>query len=264
MKSDPEKINIEDLTITILYDNKPFDERLETDWGFSALIENERHSLLFDTGGDSPTLLNNMRALGIDPGSIQALFLSHPHEDHTGGVEGVLRENDFLPVYLLPSFSTAFKRNLSDRTEVREVKAGQEITRGIYTTGEMGENIPEQALAIRTSQGVVVVTGCAHPGIISVIQKAASLFDETLFAALGGFHLKSKRDAEIKDILSEFRRLGVRYAAPSHCTGKRAVALFEEEYKENFIRSGAGKIVQIEDDLQAVNSIQEEIKKEHE
>ena len=263
MKSDPEKITIEALTITILYDNKPFDERLKTKWGFSALIENEGHSLLFDTGGDSPTLLNNMRALGIDPGSIQALLLSHPHEDHTGGIEGILRENDSLPVYLLPSFPTAFKRNLSGRTEVREVKAGQEIARGMYTTGEMGEEIPEQALVIQTSQGLVVITGCAHPGIVNVIRKASELFKETVVAALGGFHLKSKGAPEIKAILSDFRGLGVRYAAPSHCTGKRAISLFKKEYRENLIRSGAGKVVQIDDNLRADVPIQEEIKKEH-
>lgn len=263
MKSDPEKITIEALTITILYDNKPFDERLKTKWGFSALIENEGHSLLFDTGGDSLTLLNNMRALGIDPGSIQALLLSHPHEDHTGGIEGILRENDSLPVYLLPSFPTAFKRNLSGRTEVREVKAGQEIARGMYTTGEMGEEIPEQALVIQTSQGLVVITGCAHPGIVNVIRKASELFKETVVAALGGFHLKSKGAPEIKAILSDFRGLGVRYAAPSHCTGKRAISLFKKEYRENLIRSGAGKVVQIDDNLRADVPIQEEIKKEH-
>ena len=263
MKSDPEKITIEALTITILYDNKPFDERLKTKWGFSALIENEGHSLLFDTGGDSLTLLNNMRALGIDPGSIQALLLSHPHEDHTGGIEGILRENDSLPVYLLPSFPTAFKRNLSGPTEVREVKAGQESAWGMYTTGEMGEEIPEQALVIQTSQGLVVITGCAHPGIVNVIRKASELFKETVVAALGGFHLKSKRAPEIKAILSDFRGLGVRYAAPSHCTGKRAISLFKKEYRENLIRSGAGKIVQIDDNLRADVPIQEEIKKEH-
>ena len=253
MKSDPEKINREALTITVLYDNKPFNERLKTKWGFSALIENEGHSLLFDTGGDSRTLLNNMRALGIDPGSIQALLLSHPHEDHTGGVEGVLQENDSLPVYLLPSFPTAFKRNLSDRTEVREAKAGQEIARGMYTTGEMGEEIPEQALVLHTPQGLVLITGCAHPGIVNVIRKASNLFEEMVIAALGGFHLKSKGEPEIKAILSEFRQLGVRYAAPSHCTGKRAIALFKKEYIENFIRSGAGKIIQIDDGLRAVD-----------
>jgi 7,8-dihydropterin-6-yl-methyl-4-(beta-D-ribofuranosyl)aminobenzene 5'-phosphate synthase len=263
MKNDPEKINIEALTITVLYDNKPFDERLKTKWGFSALIENEGHSLLFDTGGDSPTLLNNMRALGIDPGSIQALLLSHPHEDHTGGVEGMLQENDSLPVYLLPSFPTVFKRNLSDRTEIIEAQAGQEIIRGMYTTGEMGEEIPEQALVIQTSQGLVMITGCAHPGIVNVIRKASDLFEETVIASLGGFHLKSKGAPEIKAILSEFRGLGVRYAAPSHCTGKRAISLFKKEYRENFIRSGAGKVVQIDDDLRADEPIQEEIKKEH-
>ncbi|MEJ2013618.1 MAG: hypothetical protein P8X64_15525, partial [Anaerolineales bacterium] len=54
------------LTITILYDNNPYDTRLRTAWGFSALVEVQGGVYLFDTGGDSPTLLENMRVLEID------------------------------------------------------------------------------------------------------------------------------------------------------------------------------------------------------
>ncbi len=53
----------ERLSITVLYDNNPYDERLETAWGFSCLVERGDLSLLFDTEGDAQTLLSNMATI---------------------------------------------------------------------------------------------------------------------------------------------------------------------------------------------------------
>ena len=77
-------------TITVLYDNNPFDERLNTAWGFAALVEYQDQTLLFDTGGDGPTLLGNMNTLEIDPTRIQNIVLSHAHGDHTGGLGAII------------------------------------------------------------------------------------------------------------------------------------------------------------------------------
>ncbi|NIV39962.1 MAG: MBL fold metallo-hydrolase, partial [Anaerolineae bacterium] len=57
--------------LTIVYDNNAYDPRLKTAWGFSCLIEYRGQVILFDTGGDSPTLLANMATLGIDPSEIE-------------------------------------------------------------------------------------------------------------------------------------------------------------------------------------------------
>ena len=113
------------LTITILYDNNPYDTRLRTAWGFSALVEVQAGVYLFDTGGDSPTLLENMRVLEIDPAPIQAVILSHVHSDHVGGLEGLLREGIQPVVYVPPSFPESFKRSISQQTAVVEVGMGQ-------------------------------------------------------------------------------------------------------------------------------------------
>lgn len=237
------------LTITILYDNYSFDKRLQTNWGFSALIEDHDQRVLFDTGGDSPTLLINMGVLGIKPMGINTLVLSHAHGDHTGGLEGLLRKGVSPTIYLPPSFPASYKRNLNQRCRVEEVAPGQEIRPGIFTTGEMGQGIPEQALVLRTSLGSVLITGCAHPGIVKMIERAKSLFDEPVYLVMGGFHLRSKSPVQIEGILSKFRQLGVEKAAPSHCTGEEAIAMFEKEYSEDFIRLGAGKIISLECDL---------------
>jgi 7,8-dihydropterin-6-yl-methyl-4-(beta-D-ribofuranosyl)aminobenzene 5'-phosphate synthase len=74
------------ITLRILYDNTSCAQNLKADWGFAALIQTHDRTILFDTGADGEILLYNMRQLGIDPGSISDLFISHCHFDHIGGL----------------------------------------------------------------------------------------------------------------------------------------------------------------------------------
>jgi len=75
------------MKITILYDNTAFRKDLQADWGFSALVEVEdTPKILFDTGGNRKILLSNMGKLGIDPVSIDEIFISHLHFDRTGSL----------------------------------------------------------------------------------------------------------------------------------------------------------------------------------
>jgi 7,8-dihydropterin-6-yl-methyl-4-(beta-D-ribofuranosyl)aminobenzene 5'-phosphate synthase len=233
----------ESLTITIVYDNNDYDARLRSAWGFSALVAYRDHTLLFDTGGDGPTLMENMRILGIDPTQIESVVLSHAHGDHTGGLSALMEYGARPIVYLPPSFSTTFKNQVVLITEMIEVTPGLSIAQGMFTTGEMGQSIPEQALIIQTDQGLVVITGCAHPGIVEIVEQARVMFAEPVRLVLGGFHLGSKSKAEIGAILRDFRRLGVEQVAPCHCTGERAIAMFATEYGEDFIQAGVGRVL---------------------
>jgi 7,8-dihydropterin-6-yl-methyl-4-(beta-D-ribofuranosyl)aminobenzene 5'-phosphate synthase len=234
------------ITITIVFDNNVYDPRLKTAWGFSAMIEYLDQCLLFDTGGDGQILLENMRILGIDPNQIEAVVLSHAHGDHTGGLSALLELEARPTVYLLPSFPKAFITQVGRVVDVVEVTPGLLLGAALYTTGEMSQNIPEQALVIKTDQGLVIITGCAHPGIVEIVKQARSMYDEKVRLVLGGFHLGSKSKAEIGSILKEFRRLGVEQVAPCHCTGETAIAMFAAEYGEAFIPAGAGRIIRLE------------------
>ena len=239
------KIPVDILRITIVYDNNPFNLRLETAWGFSALVEHRGQTLLFDTGGDGRILLENMRVLEIDPARIQSVVLSHGHGDHTGGLGALLGGADQPSVYLLPSFADAYKRQVGQVTQVIEVTPGQVLADGILTTGEIGGNIPEQALVIRTGKGLAVITGCAHPGIVRIIERAMELTDDRVYLVVGGFHLGNKSKAEISAILADFQRLGVQKVAPCHCTGERAIAMFADEYGQAFIQVGVGTLITV-------------------
>ena len=231
------------LTITILYNNVGYDPALETAWGFSALIERDGETLLFDTGGDGTILMRNMAALGIDPGQIQSVVLSHIHGDHTEGLSAILNTGLQPTVYIPPSFPTNYKNALRQSTSIVEVEPGQTIMEGMLTTGEMGTSIPEQALIIRTTKGMVIITGCAHPGIVDLVDRAIQLVGDPVYLVMGGFHLGSASNTQITAILEEFRRMGVQKVGPSHCTGDTAIRMFREEYGDDFIESGAGCVI---------------------
>jgi 7,8-dihydropterin-6-yl-methyl-4-(beta-D-ribofuranosyl)aminobenzene 5'-phosphate synthase len=233
------------LRITIVYDNHEFDPRLGTGWGFAAVVELRGHTVLFDTGADAPTLLGNMRALGIDPRSIDAVVLSHAHGDHTGGLQGLLETGIRPTVYLHTFFPAAFKQRLGRRVTVLQTAPGQSVAPGISTTGALDGAVPEQALIVETDRGLVVVTGCAHPGVERMVAAATSLIDRPVHLVMGGFHLRNSRPEEVRALIAEFRRLGVERVAPSHCTGDRPIATFGEAYGSSLIRSGVGFVIEL-------------------
>ena len=234
------------LIITVVYDNNAYDPRLKTEWGFAALIEYREHTILFDTGGNGSTLLNNMELLGIDPTRIESVALSHAHSDHVVGLDGLLARDIRPTLYLIPSFPEDFKRRTAKLIEVIEVVPGLALTTEVFTTGEMRRNVPEQALVITTGRGLVVVTGCAHPGVVQVVEQAMNLFGGRVHLVLGGFHLRSKSTNELTAIMAEFRRLGVEKVAPCHCTGDQAIQMFRDEYGDDFIQAGVGRVVVVE------------------
>lgn len=234
------------LKITIVYENTLFEPELTAGSGFSALIEYEGHTLLFDTGADGQALLNNMAALHINPLDIETVVLSHNHWDHTGGLNELLATSVEPNVYLLPSFPASFKQPVNQVTTMIETTPDQSVVEGIFTTGEMGESIPEQAIAIEIEQGVVILTGCAHPGVVAIVEHIKETSGKPIYLVMGGFHLKDQTHAEIAAIVQEFRRLGVEHVGPCHCTGDQAMSAFAEEYGENFVQVGTGKIIRIE------------------
>ncbi len=235
-----------ELALIILYDNYEGIPGLKTDWGFSCLVKTRRENILFDTGGNSEILLSNMEKLGVKSEEIDSIVLSHIHADHTGGLFGVLQKNSNATVFLPTSFPEEFKERIkSYGASVVEISREEKISENVLSTGELGFSIKEQSLVIKTSKGLIVITGCAHPGIVKIIEKAMELTGKKVFLVLGGFHLLNKSEAEIKEIIKEFRELGVERVAPSHCSGDLTRRLFQQEYGEKFIENGAGKVINI-------------------
>jgi len=228
--------------IAVVYDNRSLRGNLSPAWGFSCLVGDD---LLFDTGGDGSRLLSNMERMGLDVGRIKTVVLSHAHGDHTGGLGALLALNKEIIVYPPRSSSGRFKRQVRARARMVEVHEPMEIAQDIYTTGEIGRGLVEQALVLTTDQGLVIVTGCAHPGIVEMLHRAKQIGGNGIHLALGGFHLSVVNSRKIGDVIAEFRRLGVRKVAPCHCTGRRAMEILAAEYGEEFIEAGVGMFLDI-------------------
>ena len=236
-----------EMHITVLYDNKAHKENLESGWGFSCLISGGEKTILFDTGPGS-SLTGNMEKLVIEPNSIDTVVLSHIHPDHSGGLESFLEKNPNVTVYLPESFPGKFKEEVRAHcTEVFEVEKATEICHNVWSTGQLGRWIKEQALIIRTEAGLILITGCAHPGIVKMINAAKDIITNDILLVMGGFHLEWSIGGKIEKIISSFRQSGVRYAGPCHCTGEKARSVFEEHFGRNYINIGAGKIIKLAD-----------------
>jgi len=231
--------------LIIVYDNNPFDNRLHTSWGFSCLIRLPQKTVLLDTGGGSSILLHNMRQLQIDPREVDAVVLSHIHGDHVGGLSGFLEQNSAVTVYLPQSFPQSFKDKVKSLgAKVGEVYEARELFTGIHTTGELGNGTKEQSLVVATSKGLVIITGCAHPGVVNIVRVAKDIVpDDRVYLVMGGFHLSGASSTQIESIIKEFSHLSVENVAPCHCSGDETRRLFKERYGEGYIESGAGKRV---------------------
>ncbi|MDD4995768.1 MAG: MBL fold metallo-hydrolase [Patescibacteria group bacterium] len=246
------------MQIKILFDKNALDKALYptltgkrkvyTGWGVSFLVDDR---ILFDTGEKGQWLLENMKTLGVNVAGIEAVVISHDHWDHVGGLRAILKCNPKVKVYACPNFSKRFKNKVkSYESRLIEVDKFTRIQDSIYSTGEIPGRyafryMPEQGLVLRTRKGLTILTGCAHPGIIKMIENVKQNISGKIYLVMGGFHLMGKHKKTIKPIVKEFKDLGAERIAPTHCTGENAVKLFKEAYQKNFIEIKVGQILEI-------------------
>lgn len=233
-----------EVKITVIYDNYSLVEGLKTEWGFSCLIEGLEKTILFDTGGRGDLLLENMKKLNINPQEIDIVFISHDHWDHTGGLATFLQENSEVEVFLLDSFSSTLKDEVTrSGADLREVKGPTVVCSRVCSTGTLGTAIKEQSLVIEVEQGLVVITGCAHPGVVDIIRAVKDHYHQDIYLVMGGFHLLDLLLDELQKVTKQFRELGVKMVGPSHCSGDLCRKCFAQEYGKDWIEVGVGRII---------------------
>jgi len=234
-------------TLTILYDNNQVDSRLRAHWGFSCLIAGTEKTILFDTGANSSILSFNADRLCIDLRLVDVLALSHAHADHCEGF-GAIPTGSELRRVCVPS---GFRQDVLDRlpledAEVEEIDGLTELCQGVFLTGPVGSGIAEQAIVIDASDGLVIVTGCAHLGIVSIVETIqANLPNRPIALLVGGFHLLQEDEAAIEVIARRLQELGVQEAGPTHCSGDLARTVFRQVFEESYLDLGVGTIIGI-------------------
>jgi len=223
-------------------------ERWLRRWGVSFLIEED---ILFDTFGDPGLFLRNARRFNIDFSKIRHIVISHDDWDHITGLWYIINRYKDVTVYICPNFKQEIKdRIASFGVNIIEASRLLGIKDDIYSTGQMdgrseGRIVFEQSLIIKSTDGLIVITGCAHPGIINIVENVKKQFRGDIHLILGGLHLKNSAEGQICELISKLRNYGVNKVAPVHCTGGLAIKLIKKEYNNNFIQMKQGSIIEV-------------------
>jgi len=267
--------------VTILYDAFGNRRGLTRDWGFAALVEHGGKRILFDTGNNADIFARNVRTLGIDLRRLDFVVVSHRHGDHTAGLNYVLRMNPRVKIYApregfgvfgaaLPGtfyrrdstvpdsmryfdavspaelkFGTPWpEANFSWVDSLTEVGPGVAIISTVSTTPGTLE-LRELSLIIRTPEGLVLLVGCSHPGIETILE-AARAWGDHLHLIFGGLHLVTSPDTAITRITTALHDVWqVDQIAPGHCTGEPAFATLKRVFGARYVYAGLGTVTKV-------------------
>jgi len=233
------------VAITVLYDNRCGNKACQEGWGFSALIEYQGSTLLFDTGGDYKAWASNLQTLGISYDKLTHLVFSHRHWDHCTGFREIVRHMPPHTSLCVPKgFLSFLRRSAAKHLEKQIIHTCARIAPDIYSLVLRGGwFLYEQALVLKTSAGLGILTGCAHPGIVRIIKQAKKQVGGEVAWVMGGFHQCFTPPSQTGKIVEEFQKLGIKKVAPCHCSGEHLIRQFETTYGAHCYKVGAGTIL---------------------
>ncbi len=229
------------IKITTVYDNNIDKSELQDDWGFSCLVEHPNGNIIFDTGAKPAILENNLKKLHIDPTSINYLIISHKHWDHKGGALWLLKQNPNIIVYTPKTWHNNLEKSLSiNSKQIYSVKEHCSINDIFHLIISKNFWTTELALGIKTSKGIIAVTGCSHTGVLKIAKTIRFVMKEKIHALFGGFHLLCSSKSKIKNAVIGLKDEDVHFIAPCHCTGDTALSIFKKEFNNKFLKNGIG------------------------
>jgi len=237
------------MRLIVLTENSVYRRGLLAEHGWAVWVEREGRAFLFDAGQTSLVLTRNAEALGVRLGEAEGILLSHGHYDHAGGLPAALAAARDKQTVWLHRDALAPKFSCPENGRAHEVGEGPaEAAPGIFVTGPVPRQtdfedtggpffldpkrrradplLDDQALFIEESDGITVLLGCAHAGVINTLLHIRELTGarRPFKAVLGGAHLVNASERRLRRTAEELRALGVRRLFPAHCTGVPAIA----------------------------------------
>lgn len=268
--------------INLVEDTKG-NELCEYEHGLSFYIETENHKLLVDTGATDMSL-RNAKKLGIDLSKVDTVVLSHGHYDHSGGIMPFSKLNSSAKIYMRDNVDGEYY-NLKDNKEkyigidknimnlsqcvlvAEDIKIDDEL---YIFTGVKGNKYPakgnlmlkekkedgfiqdafthEQFLVISCASKKILISGCAHNGIINILDRYFDIYSSYPDIVISGFHMIQKDDytngdvGRIKNTAVELLKTNAMFYS-GHCTGQEAFDIMKEIMQDKLIQIHSGDVI---------------------
>ena len=256
------------IIITNILENTCLRHALLAQHGQSIHLNYLGTQYLFDVGEVFAGFKHNFDQMKLDLDNIKSIVISHRHIDHAGALKDVLPMLTHQKLYITDDYGVSDLRANSEKyrfanmepdgtfnvavsqNEVDSILAYpnteilsnfMELEPGLFTTGPLGENMREQALVIKTDQGIVVVVGCSHPTLPVIVKKAQEITNTgAVYGIIGGFHFKDSSKEEFSHYIDYLLELNPVFLAPGHCTGFEAVMEMQRRLGSRVKVAGTG------------------------